>query len=159
VKWGMATVVSSNFKSTSRRLVGELLVVAVLTYGSRLPDGKSYSDGWEYVVGHPLLLLHVIAGAVTLVESIVLAVRSLRRGQLLFSVLAVVGFLSILGAFSAGDRLVAGQDAALDRMSSAWAVAMISYSVGWHVGRRRQRAALKTADNPDTASPSPATSG
>jgi hypothetical protein len=77
------------------------------------------------------------------------------RVQLLFSVLAVVGFLSILGAFSAGDRFVAGQDAALDLMSSAWAVAMVSYSVGWHVGRRRQRAALKTADNPDPAPSSP----
>ena len=140
--------------------MGELLVVAVLTYGFRLPDGRSYSDGWEYVVSHPLLLLHVVAGALALGESAVLAVRGLRRGQRLFSVLAVVGFLAVLGAFVAGDRFVAGRDSALDLMSAGWAVAMISYSVGWCVGRRRQRAALKTVDNPARSSPHlPAGSG
>jgi hypothetical protein len=133
---------SHAFKSTSRRIFLELFLVALVTVAADLPDGRSYSDGWHYVLTDPALLLHVLAATVVLVEAAILVARSLRARSGLWSTFALAGLLAVVVAFIFGDRLIAKGQHALDGMTYAWLIAWILYAAGWYVGRRQQRAAM-----------------
>jgi deazaflavin-dependent oxidoreductase (nitroreductase family) len=142
---GKPAMDSNVLKTTSRRIVLELLAVAVVTYDGRLPEKRSYAEGWEYVLTHPFLLLHVLLAILVTVESVVLVARCLRAAHrnVVWSGLAILGTLSLLAAFVYGDRFAADTDNTLGGMTASWAVATLSYAVGWYLGRRHQRATAK----------------
>jgi hypothetical protein len=125
-------------KRASRRLVLELVVVALATYHARLPKDQPYSDAWQYVGKHPLLVVHVVVGAIVLVEAAVLALHGIRTRQPFWVILTVLGLAFVLVAFISGDRFLASQgETPLDLMGVAWFGALVVFAVGWYVGRKR----------------------
>jgi hypothetical protein len=131
-------------KRTSRRLVLELILVLLTSVHAGLPRGDSYAAAWRSVPRHhPLLIAHILVGAVILVEALVFLIRCLRHGGTGWRVLTAAGFLLALVAFAAGDRYLAIQrDAAIDVMGIAWFAALLTYAAGWYLSRRSLKADL-----------------
>jgi hypothetical protein len=63
----------TDVKEVSRRLVVELVVVVLTSFHAGLPSGDSYAQAWRSVTRHPLLILHILVGAVVLAEAVILS--------------------------------------------------------------------------------------
>jgi uncharacterized membrane protein (UPF0136 family) len=125
-------------KSIARRLVIELTAVVLLVaVDSHFPKAKSYAQSWWFVLTHPPLLLHVIVGTIVLAEASILLLRSLRSPNRSWIILASTGLAFVLLAFVSGERYVATQrPAAIVFMDLGWLGALVTYSLGWSLGRK-----------------------
>jgi hypothetical protein len=130
-------------RNVSRRLVIELALVVLLAgFPVDFPRHTSAGKAWSFVFAHPSVLLHVVIGALALTEAVVFVVRATptRRPRLL--IVAGLGLVSTLVAFGSGIGYVGGGqgDLALTLMTVGWVAAMVTYVVGWVLGRRSMRA-------------------
>lgn len=129
----------NSFKNAARRLVIELTVAALLVgiIHSHFPEGKPYAQSWGFVLAHPLLLLHVVVSTIILAEGSILLVRSLRRRNRSWVILASTGLAFVLLAFVSGERYVATQrPASITFMDLGWLGASVTYGLGWYLGRK-----------------------
>jgi hypothetical protein len=133
------------FTSTSRRIFFELLVVALVTISVSMPKDESYSEGWKFAVADLPTLVHILVAALALVEAGILLARCLRVRNIMWSALALIGFVGVLLAFFFGDRLIADGQNALTGMTYSWLIAWVVFAGGWIVGRRQQRVAVSVA--------------
>ena len=135
-------------RDVSRRVVVELIVV-VLLGGVPIDVPRSVPAGtaWSFLVRHPSALLHAGVGVLLLAEVVILAIRALAARPSRVG-LAGAGLGFTLLAFAAGIGYVGGgrTDTALTLMSTGWLAALVTYLVGWVVGRREMRAVRRPAD-------------
>ena len=129
----------NSFKNVARRLVIELTAAALLVgiVHSHFPEGKPYAQSWEFVLTHPLLLLHVIVSTIVLAETSILLVRSLPSSNRSWIILASTGLAFVLLAFVSGERYVATQrPTTIVLMDLGWLGASVTYGLGWYLGRK-----------------------
>jgi hypothetical protein len=129
----------NSFKNAARRLVIELTAAALLVgiVHSHFPEGKPYAQSWGFVLAHPLLLLHVVVGTIILAEGSILLVRCLRRRNRSWVILASTGLAFALLAYVSGERYVATQrSASITFMDLGWLGALVTYGLGWYLGRK-----------------------
>jgi membrane-associated PAP2 superfamily phosphatase len=130
-------------RSTSRRIVLELFVVALLVgFGAEFPRDQSATAAWAFLGRHPLELAHAVLGTVVVLEALTLVVRSNRkRAAGSHRALPVVGMLLAWVAAASGATYVSHDqsDSALTSMTVSWVVALIVYATIWQSARRRLR--------------------
>jgi membrane protein DedA with SNARE-associated domain len=132
----------TGLKKLSRGLViGLAVVIALVSYNVTIPAGKSSGSNWRFVATHPTILLHIIAASAVLVMSVIMLIRSLRRRQPPWILLSVAGMAFVILAYAAGEDYVTTlRKSALSLMSAGWFGAIVSYGVGWYLGRKQERA-------------------
>jgi hypothetical protein len=129
---------TARFKSLSRLLViGLAVVVALVSYDITIPAGKSSASNWKFVAVHPTILLHVIVAVAVLAASAVMVIMALRNRNRSWIVLSVVGLAFVVLAFASGEDYVATlRKGALSAMSLGWVGAIVTYGLGWYLGRK-----------------------
>jgi CDP-diglyceride synthetase len=142
-----------SFKSRSRRIVIELIViVALVSANLHFPKDESSSKAWNFVAHHPLLLLHAIVGTVVICEAITFLVRVSRQRNRAWIILASVGLAFVLIAYVTGENYVSTQrSSSLNDMSLAWFGAIVTYGVGWYWGHKSAKVSIVS----ETSAPSP----
>jgi mannose/fructose/N-acetylgalactosamine-specific phosphotransferase system component IID len=136
---GMAKTDAAGFKRLSRWLVIALaVVVALVSYNVTIPSGRSSASNWRFVATHPTILLHVIVATVILVMAVVLLILAIRKRNQSWIVLSVIGLAFVLLAFASGeDYVMTLRKSSLDYMSIGWLGAIVTYGIGWYLGRKK----------------------
>jgi hypothetical protein len=132
---------SATFKKMSRALVIALVVVVALVgYDIKIPEGRSFASNWKFVATHPTILLHVIAATAILVMAIIVLIMSVRSRNRPWIILSATGLAFVLLAFASGDDYVATlRRSADDYMGVGWFGAIITYATGWYRARKIAR--------------------
>jgi cytochrome bd-type quinol oxidase subunit 2 len=129
-------------RNACRRLVLELVVVVLLAgIPVDFPRHVATGHAWDFLVRHPSLLAHVVIGTVVLAEACVLMVRMVGDSRRRLQVLAGLGLLFSVVAVAGGVVYVSARqgDAALSWMTIGWLGAVVTFAVGWWLGRRALR--------------------
>jgi hypothetical protein len=131
----------TRLKNLSRSLViGLAVVVALVSYNISIPAGRSSASNWKFVATHPTILLHVIVAATVLVVSAIMLIVAIRRRDRSWIALSAIGLVFILAAFVSGEDYVATlRKSELSYMSIGWFGAIVTYGIGWYVGRKKAR--------------------
>jgi hypothetical protein len=131
----------TRLKNLSRSLViGLAVVVALVSYNISIPAGRSSASNWKFVATHPTILLHVIVAATVLVVSAIMLIVAIRSRDRSWIALSAIGLVFILAAFVSGEDYVATlRKSELSYMSIGWLGAIVSYGIGWYVGRKKAR--------------------
>jgi hypothetical protein len=132
----------TGLKKLSRGLViGLAVVIALVSYNITIPAGKSSGSNWRFAATHPTILLHIITASAVLVMGVLMLIRSLRSRQPSWILLSVAGMAFVILAYAAGEDYVTTlRKSALSLMSVGWFGAIVSYGVGWYLGRKQERA-------------------
>ena len=135
----------AGFKAMTRGLViGLAVVVALVSYDITIPTGESAGRNWKFVLTHPTILLHVIAATIVVIGAIALVIRSARSHNSPWIVLSALGLAFVLLAFAAGENYVRTlHNSSLSAMSIGWAVAIVTFGIGWYWSHRAERQAQK----------------
>ncbi|MFZ0161815.1 MAG: hypothetical protein WAL50_22525 [Kineosporiaceae bacterium] len=132
-------------RNTSRRLVLELLLVALLAgFGDDFPRNVSAGTAWSFLGRHALELGHATVGTAVLLEALNLVARSVRGGGA-----RAVGALTVAGLVLVGISAASGvwfvtsrqPDSALTSMTLGWISALVVYATIWYHARQALRAA------------------
>lgn len=119
-------------------------MVALVSYNINIPAGRS-SSHWKFAVTHPTILLHIVAATVSLVLAIVMLILAVRTRDRSWIILSVTGLAFVVLAFvvlafvSGEDYIMTLRKSALSYMSAGWLGAIVTYGVGWYLGRRKTR--------------------
>jgi hypothetical protein len=132
---------TATFKKMSRALVIALvIVVALVGYDIKIPEGRSSASNWKFVATHPTILLHVIVAAAILVTAIIVLIMSIRSRNRSWIILSAIGLAFVLLAFaSGGDYAATLRRSADDYMGVGWFGAIITYATGWYLARKIAR--------------------
>lgn len=132
---------SAGFKKLSRLLVIALAAaVALVSYNINIPAGRSAGSHWKFVAAHPTILLHVVVATMVLVVAVVMLILAIRGRDRSWIILSVIGLAFVLLAFASGeDYVMTLRKSALNYMSIGWLGAIVTYGIGWYLGRRKAR--------------------
>jgi hypothetical protein len=137
----MAKTGTAAFKKLSRSLViGLAVVVALVSYNIDIPAGRSSASHWKFVLTHPTMLLHIVVATAVLIIALVMLTLAIRARDRTWIILSVIGLAFVLLAFASGESYVMTlRKSALNYMSIGWAGAIVTYGMGWYLGRRKAR--------------------
>ena len=139
------------FRKLARSLViGLVVVVGLVSYNLAIPAGRSSASNWGFAVSHPTILLHIFAATVVLALAGFMLLRAILARSARWTVLSAAGLALLALAYLAGAQYVAAlHKGALSLMGNAWLAAIVTYGIGWWLGRREERAITRAA-GPDT---------
>jgi hypothetical protein len=114
----------ASFGALTMLIIQFSLGTAYNLYGTAPTSGKSVG-----MFSSPLLAVHVIVGILLIIAAIMLVVRAVQARRAPLIATAVVGLLTIVGAFGAGEAFTHnGSNGASLAMALLAAVAMLSYA-------------------------------
>jgi hypothetical protein len=91
-------------------------------------------------ITHPTILLHIVAATVSLVLAFAMLVLAVRNRDRSWIILSVTGLAFVVLAFASGeDYVMTLRKSALGYMSAGWLGAIVTYGVGWYLGRKKAR--------------------
>lgn len=135
------TPVSGAARNASRRIVLELVVVAVLAgIGAQFPRGVDPDTAWSFLATHWSALAHALLGALVLAEAVAFLLRLGRASPTPLKVLGGTGLACIAVSAASGVAYLAlGQpDSALVWMTLGWLGGLTTYSISWFHSRRKR---------------------
>lgn len=137
----MKKTATVGLKRLSRFLVIALaVVVALVSYNINIPAGRSSDSNWKFVATHPTILLHIVVAATVLIVAVVMLILAIRSRDLSWIILSAIGLAFVLLAFASGeDYVMTLRKSALNYMSVGWLGAIVTYGIGWYLGRKKAR--------------------
>ena len=112
-------------------LAVEFLLGMAINLFVSFPQGSDVGKNWDFASHNLLVMTHVIIGTLLVLGAIVLVVRVFRNKIDQWKLPAVVGLISLLVAWGAGDGFVATQkDTMSFLMAAGFVVGIIAYAWG-----------------------------
>ncbi|MEI7885574.1 MAG: hypothetical protein WCI30_09530 [Clostridia bacterium] len=96
-----------------------------------IPEG---SNGWQFAVGSGIIMSHIILGTLLLLFSIALFIFSIRAKEKSWTVISILGLVSIFGSLAYGSAFLSkDSDIGSFLMAVGLGIAVLVYSAGLYL--------------------------